>query len=67
MADNGDGPRLACGSRLVADTPDRTAAWHGVVVVDYRTGGPGCASPYPSSAGPLLRATVGDPADPAGT
>ncbi|WP_133828272.1 hypothetical protein [Actinomycetospora succinea] len=59
VADNGDAVRLACVADLVPDATDGTSAGHGVVVTEYRTGGPGCAREAPTtSAGLILRATV---------
>ncbi|MHC1561505.1 glycan biosynthesis hexose transferase WsfD [Actinomycetospora sp. C-140] len=58
-ADNGDGPRLYCLAGLVPDTTDGFATAHGVVVTEYRTGGPPCGpSSSLSSAGLALQSTV---------
>ncbi len=58
-ADNGDGLRVYCVADLVPDATDGVASGHGVVVTEFRTGGPGCPRAAPTtSAGLVLRATV---------
>jgi hypothetical protein len=58
-ADNADGARLFCIVGLVPDATDGVASGHGVVVTEFRTGGPPCRVPAPlTSAGVVLEATV---------
>jgi hypothetical protein len=58
-ADNADGARLFCVVGLVPDAADGVASGHGVVVTEFRTGGPGCRVPAPvTSARVVLEATV---------
>jgi hypothetical protein len=58
-ADNADGARLFCVVGLVPDATDHVASGHGVVVTEFRTGGPGCRVPAPvTSARLVLEATV---------
>jgi hypothetical protein len=74
-ADNADGARLFCIVGLVPDAADGVASGHGVVVTEFRTGGPPCRVPAPlTSAGVVLEATValaarlgGSPVAPDGT
>ena len=58
-ADNADGARLFCVVGLVPAATDGVASGHGVVVTEFRTGGPGCRVPAPvTSARVVLEATV---------
>ena len=58
-ADNADGARLFCVVELAPDATDGRASGHGVVVTEFRTGGPACRVPAPiTSGGVVLAATV---------
>ncbi|MFC5060965.1 hypothetical protein [Actinomycetospora atypica] len=58
-ADNADGARLFCVVGLTPDATDGRAGGHGVVVTEFRTGGPPCRVPAPvTSGGVVLEATV---------
>ncbi len=58
-ADNADGARLFCVAELTPAATDARAAGHGIVVTEFRTGGPACRVPAPTtSSGLVLGATV---------
>ena len=58
-ADNADGARLFCVAELAPGATDARASGHGIVVTEFRTGGPPCRVPAPAtSPGLVLDATV---------
>src|ERR1700712_639309 len=63
-ADNADGARLFCVVGLVPDAADGVASGHGVVVTEFRTGGPGCRVPAPVTSARVVLEAAGARAAP---